>query len=320
VVGCLAPYCMLKATGDESANSYWYLVFGIPQIIILLQTCMLVFVFPYETPKYWLAVGREDEAKALIEVIYKPEFVEQVLEEKKLDLQAHQSRLSIMKSQGASDKKGSSSFFTIPTVMALHVSALQQLSGINIASIYAENISKEVASGEFALIMPTIINLLEFLGTFFSFFLLHRVGRRTILLYGSVIAGVANLVVMVGYFTRDSAVGQAFLLAGLFVFVIDFGLTIGPVTWIYIPEIVEPAVIPYSTTVNWLAGSVVIILFPILTEDYLGGNPAVLFAFSSVWCLASAVINYFCLLETKDKVEKDIREEYRRFKICPKEQ
>jgi hypothetical protein len=87
----------------------------------------------------------------------------------------------------------------------------------------------------------------------------------------------------------------------MFLFIIDFGFTIGPIAWIYIPEIVEPNVIPYSTTMSWISSSIVIVLFPILTEDYLNGNPAVLFAFSTVWCLGSAIINYFFILETKDK-------------------
>jgi hypothetical protein len=50
---------MLKVTGDQTAKDYWYLVFGIPQIIIVIQTVLIAFVFPYETPKYLLTVGKE---------------------------------------------------------------------------------------------------------------------------------------------------------------------------------------------------------------------------------------------------------------------
>lgn len=87
--------------------------------------------------------------------------------------------------------------------------------------------------------MPTLINLLELLATFFSFFLLHRVGRRKVLLYGSLIGGIANLIIMFGYFTKDdTSYGTALLLVGIFVFIVNFGLTLGPVAWIFIPEIV----------------------------------------------------------------------------------
>ena len=46
----------------------------------------LIFIFPYETPRYLLSVGKEEEAKKLIELIYKPEYVDEILEEKKIDL------------------------------------------------------------------------------------------------------------------------------------------------------------------------------------------------------------------------------------------
>ncbi len=97
------------------------------------------------------------------------------------------------------------------------------------------------------------------------------------------------------------------MLLGIFVFIVDFGLTLGPATWIFISEVIEPNVIPYTITANWLAGSFVIILFPILTEDYLNGNPALLFAFSTAWCFGASFVNYFFVLETKDKTEKEIR-------------
>lgn len=165
--------------------------------------------------------------------------------------------------------------------------------------------------------MPTIINVLEMVATIISFFLLHNVGRRNVLIYGSLIGGIGNIIIMVGYFIKDSSTfGQPLLLFGLFVVTVNFGLTLGPIVWIYVPEIVEPTVIPYSTTASWLSGSFVVILFPILTEDYLNGNPAILFAFSAAWCLAATIINYLFALETKDKTEKDIREEYKKIKLC----
>jgi MFS family permease len=57
LIGCFFPYVLLKITGDLEAKAYWYYVFGLPQAIIILQTLLLAFVFPYETPKYWLLLG-----------------------------------------------------------------------------------------------------------------------------------------------------------------------------------------------------------------------------------------------------------------------
>lgn len=85
-MGCLAPYSLLKITGDSSGRAYWYLVFGLPQVVIVIETLLLLFAFPYETAKYQLLVGQEEEAKKLIAILYKPEFVEEILKLKKIDL------------------------------------------------------------------------------------------------------------------------------------------------------------------------------------------------------------------------------------------
>lgn len=57
-------------------------------------------------------------------------------------------------------------------------------------------------------------------------------------------------------------------------------------------------------------------LFPIIKENVLGGDPTLLFAFFTLWSFASLIVNRFFLLETKDKTQQQIREEYSNYKIC----
>lgn len=44
-------------------------------------------------------------------------------------------------------KETKRSFLTIQTLIAIHVAVLQQVSGINIVSVYSENVAKEIAEG-----------------------------------------------------------------------------------------------------------------------------------------------------------------------------
>jgi SP family sugar:H+ symporter-like MFS transporter len=57
-LGSFISYVLKKITGDPTGNDFWFISFGIPQITIVLQTVILLFVFPYETPKYLLSVGK----------------------------------------------------------------------------------------------------------------------------------------------------------------------------------------------------------------------------------------------------------------------
>lgn len=127
--------------------------------------------------------------------------------------------------------------------------------------------------------------------------LLRKFGRRTILLYGALFEGIACALIMIGFFINgDDNSGDSLILAGLFLYMAVFGLSLGPVVWLYIPEIVQPKIVPYSTASNWISASLVIILFPIMTEDILNGNPGVLFVFFTAWCIGSFVFNYFFVL------------------------
>lgn len=69
--GVFFAYLLKKMTGDTTGKDFWYILYGFPEITILIQTLVLLFVYPYETPKYLLSVGKEDEARTLIELIYK---------------------------------------------------------------------------------------------------------------------------------------------------------------------------------------------------------------------------------------------------------
>lgn len=81
--GVFFAYILKKITGDDTGSDFWYILYGFPEITLVIQTVVLLFVYPYETPKYLLLNKREEEARQLIELIYKEEFVDQILEEKK---------------------------------------------------------------------------------------------------------------------------------------------------------------------------------------------------------------------------------------------
>jgi len=129
-------------------------------------------------------------------------------------------------------------------------------------------------------------------------YLLSKLGRRTILLYGTLFEGVACALISVGFFIKDSnsSISEVMILIGLFFYMAVFGLSLGPVVWLYIPEIVQPKIVPYSTASNWISASLVIILFPIITDNILDKNPGILFVFFTIWCAGSVVFNYFFVL------------------------
>jgi hypothetical protein len=78
-----------------------------------------------------------------------------------------------------------------------------------------------------------------FPGLIVSYLLLKHVGRKVILFYGVIAAFFANIIIGIGFYVRDYTIaGNAFLYIGIFTYIMAYGVSLGPVIILYIPEIV----------------------------------------------------------------------------------
>jgi facilitated trehalose transporter len=78
---CLFTLLLSLATDDYTGQSYWKLIFGLPLLTIALQVVCLRTVFDFETPKYLVEVGQEEQARELIAKFYHQEYVDDLLAE-----------------------------------------------------------------------------------------------------------------------------------------------------------------------------------------------------------------------------------------------
>ena len=88
----------------------------------------------------------------------------------------------------------------------------------------------------------------------------------------------------------------------------SFNLSLGPIVWLYIPEIVEPSFLPFSTMTNWGTSALSILLFPIIRDHLPDKNPAPLFLFFAVWSGIAFVVNKKYVVETRNRTATEISE------------
>lgn len=174
----------------------------------------------------------------------------------------------------------------------MHLALLQQFVGINAVVGYGGDIVGE-AIPSLKSIFPMLINLEQVLTSLIVSYLLSRIGRKLILMIGTIFAAISTGIIGIGYFIRDSYtdIGNVLILLGLVIFMANFGLSLGPVVWLYIPEIVQPNIISFSTGINWAGASLVMLLFPIIKEILPNQNAGYLFFFFCAWSIASFVVN-----------------------------
>lgn len=130
-------------------------------------------------------------------------------------------------------------------------------------------------------------------------------GRKFLIQLGTLVCAICLAVMTVAFILKgnDVEVGGSdklpaiMTIAAMFVFMTFFGLTLGPVVWLYIPEIVEPNIIPFSTMTNLAGATLCIMAFPFLSSI----NPAWFFGSFCIWCVLSLLVNARLMVETKDK-------------------
>lgn len=71
VSGTFLRYLLSAMFDDPHSDRTWWVLFGLPLVVLVLQTVLIIFVYPFETPKYLLLKNRKQEALQLLRRIFK---------------------------------------------------------------------------------------------------------------------------------------------------------------------------------------------------------------------------------------------------------
>lgn len=141
------------------------------------------------------------------------------------------------------------------TLIAMSSQMCAQLNGINLVSYFGPLVFESAGwIGRDAILMSGINGIIYVFATVPTWFLVDLWGRRTILLSGAVICGIA--LSLCGYFSYlDRDYTPRAVVVCIIVYNAAFGYSWGPIPWLYPPEIMPLAFrakgASMSTAVNW---------------------------------------------------------------------
>jgi MFS family permease len=187
------------------------------------------------------------------------------------------------------------------------------MAGVNVIISYGGDVVSSIAP-DLRSIIPAILMLFYLFSAFISVVFVKKYGRKALTFYGTIALSLILIVIAIGYFIRDSMVflSQFLIVVFLFVYLLVFGLTYAPVMWMWVAEALLPHTIGYAVMVNFSGAAIVMIFFPIIVEMLPGRNPAFIFLFFATYLALSLVVTKVLMIETKDKFEHEIMEEYRK--------
>lgn len=282
VIGILVAYLSNYLIGTLDLGDWaWRAKFGataLPALLLLL----LVFAIPH-SPRWLAQQGRRDEADAVMRALGVA------------DPDAEIDALLRAKAQGTG--KLSWRRHRRPILLAIGVAAFNQLSGINAILYYLNDIFAAAGFSSVSADRQAVaIGLMNLLFTALALAVIDRLGRKTLLLIGSVgltasLAGVAAIL-----FT---GMHRELLIWLLGAFIASFAFSQGAVIWVYIAEVFPTEVRArgqaIGSSTHWLIDAIIAMGFP-LVATASAGAPFALFA---VMMVAQFVVVALLFPETK---------------------
>ena len=277
----------LRNMGDDA----WRWMFGlgtIPSGLFFIGAWLLP-----ESPRWLVNVLRHEEAFTILKKIGNQKFAETTLS----SIQSTNHGI-IKQGYGAAFRKG-----VLPAVLVgIGLAVFQQLCGINVVFNYTPRIFQSIGVTQDNQLLQTVfIGIVNLIFTILAMLLVDKLGRKPLMLFGSVGLCILYIIVARMLATGSTAVSW-FLLSSIGV----YAMSLAPVTWVLISEIFPNQVRSVATSVAiislWAAYFVLVFTFPILF-DKIGDKT---FYIYSAICFIGCLFVYFKVKETKGKTLEEL--------------
>ncbi|MDR0269673.1 sugar porter family MFS transporter [Paenibacillus sp.] len=286
----------IAGLGDHAwgVSTAWRYMFGfgvIPGVLFLA----LLFLVP-ESPRWLIKQGRAAESLPILLRIHGDTLARQEV----LDIKES------FKEENGSIRQLFSPALRWALIVGVGLAILQQVTGINAVMYYAPEIFKQTGAGTNAALVQTIyVGLINFLFTILAIWLIDKVGRKVLLLVGSLAMTISLAVIGIAFQTGHTS--GPLVLIFILMYVAAFAVSLGPVVWVVMSEIFPNRIRGKATAIAsmalWAADYLVSQAFPPMLAS---AGPAMTFWSFGIMSLITFVFTWRVIPETKGKSLEEI--------------
>lgn len=296
IFGILIAYVSNFLLRDAGAEPWrWMLgVAGIPALIFFY----LLFIIP-ESPRFLIKIGQIAKARGILERI-EVSSIDEEIEEIKSSMEQSSSH-----AQGLFSRK-----YFKPISIAFLVAMFNQFSGINAILYYAPRIFElSGLTNSDSMFQSILIGVTNGIFTILGMILIDRVGRKKLLIVGSIGMSVCLGLVAKTFYTQDFS-GYGILIY-LLVYIMFFAFSTGAVIWVLIAEIFPNSVRGEGQSLgsftHWFFAALITFLFPVV-EKLSQCGVSYAFMFFSVMMIAQVFVVWKYFPETKGRTLEELGE------------
>jgi MFS transporter, SP family, galactose:H+ symporter len=299
-IGIVCAYLADYALSNSHAWRWMFGLAAIPAIILLIG----VFFVP-ESPRWFMRQGARDRARAVLERIRTASEVEPELAEIEGSLNQQEGSWHELLSPALRPA----------LIIGIGLAVFQQFTGINTVIYYAPTIFQYAGlhSKSAAILATAGVGVINVLLTIVALWLLDRVGRRPLLLWGLVGMIVSLGILGFGFLSPSlTHVLAPISVACVMLYVACFAISLGPIFWLMIAEIyplkIRGRAMSVATMMNWGSNLVVALTFLSLLSSL--GRPLTFWLYAFVGVLAWIFVLRM-VPETKGRTLEEIEREFR---------
>jgi sugar porter (SP) family MFS transporter len=274
---------------------------------------VLLFAIP-ESPRWLVEMGRAEQAKAILTKVAGEPFA--------------QAELASIRDSLSGEKGNWAELFSRalrrPLVLGILLAILQQVTGINVFLYFGTTIFKNMSAStgvDAGMLQQIIVGGASALSTVVAIASVDKWGRKPLMFLGAAGMGISLLAMgIMAQTIADPSTVSGWMLLFIIVYVVCFGLSVGPVTWVILSEIYPTAVrgraLGLATFFLWMADYAVTQTFPIM--DAKGSwfvqhfNHAFPFYVYAAFCVVLLLVVGLLVPETKGRTLEEIERSWSR--------
>ena len=287
VFGIVIAYASNAMLADVGPNA-WRWMIAVAALPSLLYT-ILCFGLP-ESPRWLITKTRDVESALRVLKRIRPGVPETEIEREVESIRRSTESDELQPTRG-------NRVLRVPIMLAFLIAFFNQMSGINAVLYFAPRIFELAGLGTKAALLQSVgVGVTNLVFTFVGLWLIDRLGRKTLLLIGSV-----------GYIASLSAIAYAFLTshysfvpALIFAFIAAHAMGQGVTIWVYIAEIFPNRYRAKGQALgsftHWVFAALLTSFFPLAVAAFA---PAAVFAFFAFMMVLQLIWVQTLVVETK---------------------
>ena len=278
----------------------WRYMFGSEALPAGLFALLICFV--PETPRYLVMIGQESKALYVLQRINGVKAAAEIIESIKSTVTEKTEKLF--------------AYGFLCIFVGIMLSVFQQAIGINAVLYYAPRIFGDMGMDN-PMVQTVIMGIVNISFTLIAVFTVEKLGRKPLLIIGSIGMGVGAIMVAITFGNNDF---RMITMLGIMLYSASFMMSWGPICWVLIAEIFPNTIrgkavaiaVAFQWIFNWIVSSTFVPMFNMhLVEGDHFGHWFTYSLYGAI-CILAALFVWRMVPETKGKTLEDMSRLWRK--------